>query len=69
MRDRLNTMVKMKIIHDTHIWIELRNMRNRIAHFYLADDIEETVLLVHTVYEPIMESLSHQLTAYHDRIS
>jgi uncharacterized protein YutE (UPF0331/DUF86 family) len=39
-RDLLNKMEKFKIIESTALWLEMRDVRNRIVHDYMPDDIE-----------------------------
>ena len=52
LRDTLNKAEKNEIITNTDIWIEMRNIRNKIVHDYLPDEIEETYYLIVKKYSP-----------------
>lgn len=40
-RDLLNRMEKYGLINSTELWIEMRDVRNRIVHDYLPEQIKE----------------------------
>lgn len=46
-RDLLNRMEKLGLISSTNIWMEMREIRNKIVHDYLPDQI-------YTLYESII---------------
>lgn len=41
LRDLLNTMNKLELITSVGLWIEMRNVRNRIVHDYLPEEIKQ----------------------------
>lgn len=41
LRDLLNRMAKLKLVSSVHLWIEMRDQRNRIVHEYLPHKIKE----------------------------
>ncbi len=46
LRDTLNKAEKNDLITDIEIWLLMRNIRNKIVHDYLPDEIEETYNLI-----------------------
>ena len=53
-RDLLNRMEKLKFIDSVWIWMEMRNVRNKIVHEYLPEAIKE-------IYNSIMGPFWKQL--------
>lgn len=51
-RDCLGLMCKLGIITDVELWMEMREVRNRIAHDYVPDRIKGIYDLLTTTYEP-----------------
>lgn len=43
-RDILNRMEKSGIIESTYLWMEMRDMRNRIVHDYLPEQIKKSTI-------------------------
>ena len=41
LRDRLFKMQKLEIIDDVDFWLEARQLRNRIAHTYMAESLKD----------------------------
>ncbi len=54
MRDILNRMEKSGIIESTYLWMEMRDMRNRIVHDYLPEQIKK-------IYDLIMGKFAKEL--------
>ena len=40
-RDLLNRMEKLRLISDTHRWMEMRDVRNRIVHDYIPEQVKK----------------------------
>lgn len=53
-RDLLNHMEKLGLVSDTHKWMEMRDVRNRVVHDYLPDQLKK-------LYDLIMEDFSVEL--------
>ncbi|MFM8706580.1 MAG: nucleotidyltransferase substrate binding protein [Planctomycetia bacterium] len=51
-RDCLGLMAKLGIIEDVEQWMEMREVRNRIAHDYVPDRIKGIYDLLTTAYQP-----------------
>jgi hypothetical protein len=41
LRDLLNRMEKIELISSTRIWMDMRDVRNRVVHDYLPEEIQE----------------------------
>jgi hypothetical protein len=48
LRDGLHQMEKLKLITNIDIWLEMRDIRNRIVHDYIPEKIAEMYQLIHT---------------------
>jgi len=46
LRDILNRMAKLELILSTELWLRMRDVRNRIVHDYLPEDIAEIYCVV-----------------------
>ena len=53
-RDRLNGMRKLDLIADVELWLEMRGVRNRIAHDYLPEEIK-------VIYDDITQKYAVEL--------
>ncbi len=45
-RDTLNRIVKLDLISEVELWMEMRTVRNRIGHVYLPDKLKELYDLI-----------------------
>ena len=54
LRDLLNRMEKAGIVSSVRLWMEMRELRNRMGHGYLPDEIEQ-------MYDLIMDEFGHEL--------
>jgi len=53
-RDLLNRMEKLELISSVILWLQMRDLRNRIVHDYLPGEIKE-------IYDSIMDVLGNEL--------
>ena len=53
-RDLLNRMEKLELISSVILWLQMRDLRNRIVHDYLPEEIKE-------IYDSIMDVLGSEL--------
>ena len=53
-RDLLNRMAKVELISSVKLWMEMRDVRNRIVHDYLPEEIQ-------AIYDQIMGSYAAEL--------
>lgn len=60
-RDLLHQMEKLDFIDSVEQWLEMRDIRNRIVHDYLPDDIKE-------IYDSIMGPFEKQLRKVRKKI-
>ncbi|HLP58783.1 MAG TPA: nucleotidyltransferase substrate binding protein [Candidatus Deferrimicrobium sp.] len=60
-RDLLHRMEKLDFIDSVEQWLEMRDIRNRIVHDYLPDDIKE-------IYDSIMGPFGKQLRKVRKKI-
>jgi len=51
-RDLLGNMAKWGVISDVDLWFRMRDLRNRIAHDYLPDQLAEIYGLIVGAYGP-----------------
>lgn len=51
-RDLLGNMAKWGVISDVELWFRMRDLRNRIAHDYLPDQLAEIYGLIVEIYGP-----------------
>ena len=65
-RDCLGLMCKLGIIMDVEQWMEMREVRNRIAHDYVPDRIKGIYDLLTTTYQPSITRALAAAEAYRD---
>lgn len=51
-RDLLANMAKWGIIGDEDLWFRMRDLRNRIAHDYLPEQLRDIYAAIHDAYGP-----------------
>lgn len=51
-RDLLGNVAKWGVISDVDLWFRMRDLRNRIAHDYLPDELAEIYGLIFGAYGP-----------------
>lgn len=51
-RDCLGLMARLGLVQDVDVWMEMRELRNRIAHDYLPDRIKGIYDLLTVTYRP-----------------
>lgn len=61
-RDLLQRMHKLKLVADPGLWIEMRDLRNRIVHDYLPEQVQR-------FYEEMMARFVPELLALRARVS
>ena len=61
LRDGLHQMEKLEIIVDIDIWIEMRDIRNRIVHDYLPEKMAEMYQLVCTEFYTELNALHQKI--------
>ncbi len=54
LRDSLNRTEKLEIISSTILWLQMRDVRNRIVHDYLPEEIKD-------MYDEIMGAFGKEL--------
>lgn len=54
LRDLLNRMEKMRLISSTALWIEIRDVRNRIIHEYLPEKVK-------SIYDDVTGKMAGEL--------
>ena len=54
LRDQLNCMEKLNLITETSTWMAMRDVRNRIVHDYLPEDVKQ-------IYQEIKGKFSDEL--------
>jgi hypothetical protein len=59
-RDLLGNMAKWGIISDVDLWFRMRDLRNRIAHDYLPDQLAEIYGLIVATYGPELVGVATQ---------
>jgi uncharacterized protein YutE (UPF0331/DUF86 family) len=60
-RDLLNKMEKSRLIESTSLWLEMRDVRNRIVHDYMPEDIER-------IYTSISGAFGKELLKVKERV-
>lgn len=60
-RDLLNRMEKLGLITSTDLWFDMRNIRNRIVHDYLPEQLKEIYELMKTKYYPELDRLKTEI--------
>jgi hypothetical protein len=63
LRDGLHQMEKTGLISDIDIWLDMRDLRNRIVHDYISEKIAEMYLLVRTHFYQEMLRLNNKINA------
>ncbi|MCK4422897.1 MAG: nucleotidyltransferase substrate binding protein [Candidatus Omnitrophica bacterium] len=61
-RDLLNRMEKTELIESTYLWMEMRDIRNRIVHDYLPEQIKK-------IYDLIIDKFGKELSLLRSKIS
>ena len=61
-RDLLSAMEKQNIISSVEIWVDMRDLRNRIVHDYLPHQIK-------SIYDLILGEFKDELLALKDKIN
>jgi len=61
LRDGLHQMEKLELITNIDIWIEMRDIRNRIVHDYLPDKMAEMYQLVCTEFYTELNELHQKI--------
>lgn len=51
-RDLLGNMAKWRVIEDEDLWFRMRDLRNRIAHDYLPEQLRDIYAAIHDSYGP-----------------
>lgn len=59
-RDLLGNMAKWGLISDVDLWFRMRDLRNRIAHDYLPDQLAEIYTLIVGTYGPELLQVAAQ---------
>ncbi len=54
LRELLNKMEKINLISSVNLWIDMRDVRNRIVHYYLPDTVKY-------IYDCIMFEYNNEL--------
>lgn len=60
-RDMLNKMEKLGIISSTEIWLEMRDLRNRIVHDYLPSELKKLYDLIMNEYKQEMKKVLEKI--------
>ena len=61
LRDLLNKMEKLDLVSSVQCWMEMRDVRNRIVHEYLPEEIQE-------IYDIIMGEYAIELQNFESKI-
>lgn len=64
--DVLNRLEQLELLEDKNIWLELRKIRNNIAHQY-EDEPEQASVVLNAIYaaKPTLETIYLSLKAYY----
>ena len=65
-RDCLGLMCKLGLIDQVDRWMEMREVRNRIAHDYLSDKVQGIYGLLIVAYQPIVAEAARVAGRYLD---
>lgn len=60
-RDLLGNMAKWGLIEDEETWFRMRDLRNRIAHDYLPEQLRDIYAAIHDIYGPELLRLQSSL--------
>lgn len=63
-RDCLNLMTKLKLIEDTELWMSLRDLRNKISHDYLPDELKDFYELIQHEYAKVLKRTVDKIEKY-----
>ncbi|MCK5374211.1 MAG: nucleotidyltransferase substrate binding protein [Alphaproteobacteria bacterium] len=61
LRDGLHQMEKLDLISNIDIWLEMRDIRNRIVHDYVPEKIAEMYLLIRTEFYTEIRQLHQKI--------
>ena len=61
-RDFLNAGEKLGLIHDVNEWLDFRAVRNRIAHEYLDDQLEDLFKYIHKSTPIVIREIKRHAT-------
>jgi len=61
-RDRLLKMEKIGFISNVDLWINMRDVRNRVVHDYLPEEIKKTYNFITSLYCKELESLNNKVS-------
>ena len=61
-RDRLLKMEKIGLISNVDLWINMRDVRNRVVHDYLPEEIIKTYNFITSLYCKELESLNNKVS-------
>lgn len=61
LRDLLNRMEKMKLVASVELWLEMRDVRNRIVHEYLPAAFQQIIEDIVKRFGPELVALSQKL--------
>ena len=61
LRDQLNRMEKLNLISSVLVWMQMRDVRNRIVHDYLPEEIKD-------IYTSIMGTYGNELKSIKEKI-
>jgi hypothetical protein len=63
LRDGLHQMEKIGLISNIDIWLDMRDVRNRIVHDYIPEKIAEMYLLIRTYFYQELKQLNNKINA------
>jgi nucleotidyltransferase substrate binding protein (TIGR01987 family) len=63
-RDCLGLMCKVGILDDVEVWMQMREVRNRIAHDYVPEKIKSIYDLLTATYRPLIEKCITSAESY-----
>lgn len=61
-RDRLLNMEKLDLISNTDLWLDMRDVRNRVVHDYLPEEVRKTFDLIISVYFKELSELKNKVS-------
>ncbi|MBI5324148.1 MAG: nucleotidyltransferase substrate binding protein [Ignavibacteriae bacterium] len=61
-RDRLLNMEKFDFISNTELWLDMRDVRNRVVHDYLPDEVKKTFDLIINEYAKELDKLKKKVS-------
>ena len=63
-RDCLGLMCKVGVLGDVEVWMQMREVRNRIAHDYVPEKVKSIYDLLTATYRPVIEECTRAAEAY-----